>query len=584
MSKLAEAVEGGDLPKVQALIAGGERPDDASEALSDAIWKRHLAIAEVMIDAGVGVMPLEDEMSALHVAARRGEIGLMRKLIDKGAPLDHKAYQGSVSPTPLMSAIDEDQPEAVSLLWDLAPPSKEELSSVAWHWMRLKSGRAAVVLAEKTGDPNLPGHFGFTLLHAAVLGRDIESVKKLLALGADPDAKTGDKIKIYQPIELEVKAGSTPLELAVASRKKKADPALVEIEALLAGGKPAKKASAKKAPKAAKVELTRVMVTVAGDHRHPGARAIADRYAKGMFCAFCGSARSDDYAEVVALADEQVDERALPLFNARWDYLRDGVTQDHVKAMGRITKALANKVDALPAGVMWKSTSLTGRNDPLRVKKVEARLRPADEVEARLFEQLLAAEASGKDDLALLGPLLDDKDIKVACAAARLLRQDRMRMPAWFYNPKVPVAPEVLEQVEAVREGTGPAFVLWSAEREMATSRLLVKALGDARLEVAFTAAGSLGPWGVPTAANHPAWTVLPSVDKDAAREALLGLLERAAKARALPQVMGDVQSVIVHLIGKLGCADKARLSSIGQALQGGPLRWIAEELIKLGA
>ncbi|MFO0759683.1 MAG: ankyrin repeat domain-containing protein [Byssovorax sp.] len=584
MSMLAEAVERGDLAQVRALIAGGDRPADAAEALADALWRGDLAVAEHLIDAGVGVVAGEDDMSPLHVAARKGLVGLMRKLIEKGAPLDHRAYQGSISPTPLMSAVDEDQPDAVRLLWRLRPPSREELGSAAWHWIRLASGRAAVVLAEETGDPNLPSCFGFRPLHNAVLGRDVASVKALLAMGADPAATTGDKLKVYQPFELEVKAGSTPLDLAVASRKKKGEPALVEIEALLAPAKPAKKASAGKVAKAPKVELSRVMVTVAGDHRHPGARAIPDRYAKGMFCAFCGSARAADHAEVIALAEEQVDARALPLFNARWDYLREGVTQDHVKSMGRIARALGNKVDALPRGALWKSTSLTGRSDPLRAKIVDDRMRPEDDAEAQLFTQVLAAEVAGKDDLSVLGPALGDPDAKVACAAARLLRQDRVRMPAWFYNPKVPVDPALLDRVEAVREGRAEPFTLWSPEREMATARLLVGGLADARLEVAFSAAGSLGPWGVPTAANHPVWTLLPRVDHERTRDALLALLDRAASTGAVPVVMGDVQSVIAHLLGKLPAGDRARLRALGKALGGGRLAWLGGELSKLGA
>ena len=580
MSALNDAAERGDLEAVTALLAKGDRFDDAAEALVSAIWAGHLTVAERMIDAGVGVVAAADEMSALHAAAGRGHVAILHKLIAAGAPIEARAWAGAVSPTPLMKAIEADQAEAVRALWDAKPPEREELLSKEWHWMRQNAGKAAVVLAEKTGDPNLGSCFGLTGLHYAVLGRDAASLKTLLAMGADPAAKTSAEVKIYQPIEVLVRAGMTALDLAVASRKKKADPALVEIEALLDAGKPAKKGAAKKAAKAPKVEAARVMITAPGDHRHPGARAIPDRFSSGLFCAYCGSARSDDYPDLVVIAAEQVDARALPLFNARWDHQERGVDQDQAKSMGRISKALANKVDALPGGATWKSNSLTGRKDPLRAKASKDALRPDDEVEATLFRALLAAEVAGKDALAFLGPLLDDKDAKVACAAARLLRQDHLRMPAWFYNPSIPVDPTMIAKLEAVREGTGPTFTLWSADHEVATARLLIRALSDPRLDVAFSAAGSLPRWGVPTAANHPVWPLLGDEDRARARDHLLLLLDRSTKSP--PRVMGDVQMIITCLLGKLGVADAPRLRALSQALAGGPLNSIASELAKL--
>jgi hypothetical protein len=580
MSALNDAAERGDLEAVTALLAGGERFDDAAEALVSAIWAGHLTVAERMIAKGVGVVAPADEMSALHAAAARGHASLIPRLIAAGAPVEARAWSGAVSPTPLMKAVDEDQAEAVRLLWDAKPPTREELLGKEWHWMRQKSGRAAVVLAEKTGDANLGSCFGLTGLHHAVLGRDAASLKALLAMGADPAAKTTEEVKLYVPIEIVVRAGTTALDLAVASRKKKADPALVAIEALLAAGKPAKKAAAKKAAKPAKVEMARGMITAPGDHRHPGARAIPDRFSSGLFCAFCGSARSDDFPALVVLAPAQVDARALPLFNARWDHLERGIDQDQAKSMGRISKALANKLDALPEGATWKSDSLGGRKDPLRAKASNEALRPDDAVEARLFGELLAAQVAGKDDLALLGPLLDDRDAKVACAAARLLRQDHLRMPAWFYNPALPVDAAAIEKLEAVREGKGPVFSLWSPDREVATARLLIRALSDPRLDVAFSAAGSLPRWGVPTAANHPVWALLGEDDRARARDHLLLLLDRATKSP--PRVMGDVQMIITSLLGKLGRLDAPRLRALSQALAGGALSWAAGELAKL--
>ena len=50
-------------------------------------------------------------------------------------------------------------------------------------------------------NPNYQGPFGNTLLHSAVVSRDIQEVERLLAVGADPNIRNRD--------------GQTPLKVAV---------------------------------------------------------------------------------------------------------------------------------------------------------------------------------------------------------------------------------------------------------------------------------------------------------------------------------------------------------------------------------
>ena len=88
MSALNDAAERGDLEAVTALLAKGDRFDDAAEALVSAIWAGHLTVAERMIDAGVGVVAAADEMSALHAAAARGHVAIIDALIAAGAPIE----------------------------------------------------------------------------------------------------------------------------------------------------------------------------------------------------------------------------------------------------------------------------------------------------------------------------------------------------------------------------------------------------------------------------------------------------------------------------------------------------------------
>ena len=69
-------------------------------------------------------------------------------------------------------------------------------------------------MSESIDNPNAQGPFGNTLLHWAVMGGDIEEVRKLLAAGADP--------------RIANRHGRSPLEAAVVL-------GLREIHRLLSG-------------------------------------------------------------------------------------------------------------------------------------------------------------------------------------------------------------------------------------------------------------------------------------------------------------------------------------------------------------
>jgi ankyrin repeat protein len=69
-------------------------------------------------------------------------------------------------------------------------------------------------MSESIDNPNAQGPFGNTLLHWAVMGGDIEEVRRLLAAGADP--------------RIANRHGQSSLEAAVVL-------GLLEIHKLLAG-------------------------------------------------------------------------------------------------------------------------------------------------------------------------------------------------------------------------------------------------------------------------------------------------------------------------------------------------------------
>ena len=95
--------------------------------------------------------------TALMIASVKGYVDVARVLLEQGADASRADI---FSWTPLMRAVYEDRPHIVRLL-----------------------------LTRNTAGVNTPGEKGMTALHLAVLKRDPELVKLLLAAGADPDIK-----------------------------------------------------------------------------------------------------------------------------------------------------------------------------------------------------------------------------------------------------------------------------------------------------------------------------------------------------------------------------------------------------------
>src|SRR5262249_19439862 len=93
--------------------------------------------------------------TALHFAARQGDVESARSLLDGGARIDANAADGTA---PLAVAAFSNQPAVVKLL------------------------------LERGADSNAAAG-GYGALHAAVLRGSAESVRALLAAGANPNAR-----------------------------------------------------------------------------------------------------------------------------------------------------------------------------------------------------------------------------------------------------------------------------------------------------------------------------------------------------------------------------------------------------------
>lgn len=199
-NQFAAAIESGSLERVQALVDKGNGPDTLIEygenkitPLMKASWEGELAIVEYLLAKGANLEYTNaDGQTALHEAIGREHADVVAFLLAKGAKTEkadvrdfrpiHKAAaagnvpiiellakaKASLSPemyglTPLMFAVSAKKPEAVEALVRLGAP---------------------VNYASKTGN------VGQTALYSAIQTGDVEMVKLLLSLKANPNAKT----------------------------------------------------------------------------------------------------------------------------------------------------------------------------------------------------------------------------------------------------------------------------------------------------------------------------------------------------------------------------------------------------------
>ena len=205
----------GDAEAVEALLARGAEIDAAEPsrgqtALMWAAASRQPAVTRVLLERGAsidartqvvrqlrgtGLLSTTSPAGAtefdaggftpLLFAARHGDAGSVRLLLDAGADVDETAADGN-------SAL--------------------VIAAMSGH------ARLAELLLAHGADPNASGG-GYTALHAAVLRADAGLVRALLAQGADPNARLVHSTPVprwtYQYILTLREKGATPFLLAV---------------------------------------------------------------------------------------------------------------------------------------------------------------------------------------------------------------------------------------------------------------------------------------------------------------------------------------------------------------------------------
>lgn len=275
-SSLVIAAGKGDLARVDKLLAKGNdpnRPDSAGEyALHHALYGGHTEVVAQLLQAGARVDQPDRRfgLSALNIAAVRGDTAMARVLLDHGAdleftsadaaaasdgkrylPLPAALHHQAFSPALLAAVQGGHLPMIELLLAAGAKPDAANEPGDSTLVLAAKMGRTAVMqpLLDSGQSLNAPAPNGDTPLLGALLLKRPEMTRLLLNLGADPAvsgfngfapihgaALWGNveflNIILNAPVDANLRTaeGTSPLHYAASS----GEPAAVDL--LLAAG------------------------------------------------------------------------------------------------------------------------------------------------------------------------------------------------------------------------------------------------------------------------------------------------------------------------------------------------------------
>jgi serine/threonine-protein phosphatase 6 regulatory ankyrin repeat subunit B len=228
-TRFAVAIEDGDLDAVKTLIEEEQAPVDTPidygehsiTPLMKASWDGDLPIVQYLIEKGAKIdsRATDTKETALMNAVTRGHLEIIQALLAAKADV---SLRNSFDFNPFTSAVAAGNQEIAALLLDAGAKVDEGASGLTPLAFAVSGGNTEMIrfLAARGADVNHGAKRGeATALISAILAAQIESVKTLLELKADVNAKMKD--------------GTTALKLA---RKGDQEEIIALLEA--AGAKP----------------------------------------------------------------------------------------------------------------------------------------------------------------------------------------------------------------------------------------------------------------------------------------------------------------------------------------------------------
>ncbi|RJX30482.1 MAG: hypothetical protein C4531_08910 [Desulfurivibrio sp.] len=182
---------------VEYLLAQGANPncvgDDGEAPLVTALMDDNLEAANLLLDKGASVHVPPGQYSPLHVAARAGNVEMVKRLVALGADIHARSTSGE---TPLLSSVYSPTPEATAYLVSLGcavNDQDEQGVSPLFRAAMMGSTGNAQVLIKNGADLTVRGkRYLLTPLHLAAIKGYGDLVDLLLAAGAYPNSKDKD--------------------------------------------------------------------------------------------------------------------------------------------------------------------------------------------------------------------------------------------------------------------------------------------------------------------------------------------------------------------------------------------------------
>ncbi len=183
---------------------------DGWTALHHAVKKGHDRVVQCLLRNGADpdrkTIIADQEVAPLHIAIEEGNHKIVRRLLEHGARIDTMRSSGE---TPIHTAARVGQPECLRLLLETSSPPFSFVSKNVHHPIisAVERGheKAVSVFLKKGIRTKFKNH----ALLVAVRKEKSEIAKKLLAAGADPDAKP--RRKDLPPFILAIKQGDQKL-------------------------------------------------------------------------------------------------------------------------------------------------------------------------------------------------------------------------------------------------------------------------------------------------------------------------------------------------------------------------------------